>query len=310
MLPSFIPKPKLKRGSKRVNNAAATRMQPRWQQNSLSGMRTRHGTAVRANPGEYRRKKFSQQRREEYVHTALGYTRIAGVAALLGVLVALSWVSDVTVASTNSSQTDLQAIKSTADEYLSGGFMRRSKLFMNQSELAKTVQEKHPSLEQVTVDSSLFGRSITVAVSPKQAIFRFSSQQAIKDSDTLWLSQDGILVSAATGVNEAITIADRSDIDYQLGDQVVAPTQITYVSNVARKLTGEGFVLASVELTDAPKHLRLFLKEKPFYILISTDRNSDTVVTDIKKVLAYVEKNGVGVREYIDVRVEDKAFYK
>lgn len=84
----------------------------------------------------------------------------------------------------------------------------------------------------------------------------------------------------------------------------------TYIAQLEKDLRDLGYNMTKVTLpTGMSRELYVDLEGKDGYFKVSLDRETAVTAEDIDRMLRYLEKNGV-VPEYVDVRLEGKAYYK
>ena len=134
-----------------------------------------------------------------------------------------------------------------------------------------------------------------------------------------------IVVLSVIGVKNLVEIAKKDNavkdykenymikaeiIDENGGKQFSSRVK-DYVGLIERDLSDLGFVLAKVILPQGKaRELDLYLEGRTIYFKVNIDRGAAESAEDMIRTLKYIEGNGVGVNNYVDVRVEGKAFYK
>lgn len=84
----------------------------------------------------------------------------------------------------------------------------------------------------------------------------------------------------------------------------------TYIAQLEKDLADLGYTVTKVTLpTGMSRELYVDLEGKMGYFKVNLDRGTAVTAEDMDRMIRYLEKNGV-VPEYVDVRVEEKAYYK
>lgn len=98
-------------------------------------------------------------------------------------------------------------------------------------------------------------------------------------------------------------------IDEDNRGQISARTK-TYIAQLERDLADLGYIVTKVTLpTGMSRELYVDLEGKEGYFKVNLDREMAVTAEDIDRMVRYLEKNGI-VPEYVDVRIEGKAYFK
>lgn len=84
----------------------------------------------------------------------------------------------------------------------------------------------------------------------------------------------------------------------------------TYIMELERALVSRGYVVTRVTLpTGMSRELYVDLEGKEMYFKVNLDRGASATAEDIAKMIKYLEERDIRP-EYVDVRVDGKAYYK
>lgn len=102
----------------------------------------------------------------------------------------------------------------------------------------------------------------------------------------------------------AVEIVDET------GSMEISEKVKTYIGQIERDLADLGYTLIKVVLpANLTREIDLYLEDRSGYIKASLDRGTAVTAEDIDRMLKYLDNNGFGF-EYLDVRIERKAYYK
>lgn len=83
-----------------------------------------------------------------------------------------------------------------------------------------------------------------------------------------------------------------------------------YIAQLEKDLAALGYTVTKVTLpTGTSRELYVDLEGKTGYFKVNLDRETAVTAEDMDRMVRYLEKNGVEP-EYVDVRLEEKAYYK
>lgn len=110
--------------------------------------------------------------------------------------------------------------------------------------------------------------------------------------------------------NAPVEVEIRAQVvDEDNRGQVSARTK-TYIAQLEKDLADLGYVMTKVTLpTGMSRELYVDLEGRTEYYKVNLDRETAVTAEDIDRMVRYLEKNGV-TPEYVDVRIEEKAYYK
>lgn len=83
-----------------------------------------------------------------------------------------------------------------------------------------------------------------------------------------------------------------------------------YAGRIEQELKSMGYSVQKFVLPrDKIREIDVYLGGKNGYFKCSLDRNVAETAEDIDRMVKYLERKGIVVQQYVDVRVEKKAFY-
>lgn len=111
-------------------------------------------------------------------------------------------------------------------------------------------------------------------------------------------------------VEETVEVKIRAQvIDEDNRGQISARTK-TYIAQLEADLADLGYTVTKVTLpTGMSRELYVDLEDWAGYFKVNLDRETAVTAEDIDRMVRYLEKNEV-TPEYVDVRIEEKAYYK
>jgi hypothetical protein len=84
-----------------------------------------------------------------------------------------------------------------------------------------------------------------------------------------------------------------------------------YIALIEGDLAEKGYTLMRATLASGMmRTIYLDVENIPYYFKISTERGAAVEAEDIDRMVRYLKENNITPSEYVDVRVERKAYYK
>lgn len=187
---------------------------------------------------------------------------------------------------------------------MQSSFLGDNSLFVNTGGLEKKLLNQNYQLENVHISRQL-PNDLKVAVT-----FRTPA--------LLWRSNDSIYVLAANGNAIAQpkttnfnlpTVVDTTNLPVKLGDQVVPSSFINFTQSLVGKLSTAK--LEVKELSVPETTTELYIQTKQGYIIkFDTTKRVEDQFSELQLVLQTLKAQNKTPQQYIDLRIENRAFYK
>ena len=201
----------------------------------------------------------------------------------------------------------------TATEYKSGvgkilgsSFGNKSKLTINTTAVQSEIMKSFPELDVVTVGLPIIGRrpTVTLHVRSPALILTTKTNAFVLDSSGKAVAESNQLISSVTA--KLLTAQDQSGLELRVGGQALTSDTMTFISNIAAQLAAKKIVVTGFTLPGGGNEIDVRIKDTAYYI--KTDSSGDSRI-QIGDFLA-ARDSGTNPAEYVDVRVEEKVFYK
>ncbi|MDX1765719.1 MAG: hypothetical protein R3313_02075 [Candidatus Saccharimonadales bacterium] len=237
--------------------------------------------------------------------------RIGGfliLAVILGGCLLLGYVDSAKVSINGPSPYETEAIDTRVQAYLDSNPLRRLKPFITSAGLLDYVKQTHPDVAVSTVTISVFSPTIEVDIqmrSPAMIWVNGDDTRAVVDvNGVLYADYDQQYHS-----DLLIEISDATQPGPELSAQVLSPQLISFIQNIDVEVAAQTELKShKFELPLAARELRLKLPD--YDIRFSLDRFEQEQVQELKLLLLDLKKKKIIPQEYIDLRAEDRAFYK
>ncbi len=198
--------------------------------------------------------------------------------------------------------------QSALDELFSESPLSRSKLTIDTQELADKLIARFPELADVTITLPLVGTRPVVHLQATQpALLLVSSDQAYV------LDDRGIVLMDAKDLKtnqELLTVTDESGLEIQQGSAALSGEQVAYILSLRHQLEASKLNVSKVVLPAQPQQLDVYIDGLSFYgkFLFSTD--SRVAAGSFVATKKQLDKTAQKPRQYIDVRIPGRVFYK
>ncbi len=205
---------------------------------------------------------------------------------------------------------DASAYQAAAAQAFADSKFNSNKVTVNAGGIRQSLMQTFPELADVSVSLPLFGRQPVVYLQPSTSrlIVQTSSGAFILD-DTGKAVASGSMVDTLrqAGLPE---VHDETQLDIQLGTSVLPSTTVAFITEVVYQLKARGVVVDSLKLPNTPSELHLRIKDVGYYVKFNTRGDARVEVGSFLALKKYLESQNKIPAEYIDVRVESRAYYK
>lgn len=192
------------------------------------------------------------------------------------------------------------------DRLLSGSFGNRTKLTVNTKAVEHQLIEQYPELAAVRLSLPVLGRRPNLVIDVNQP-----SLLLITSAKVYVLDDTGTAISEAGSLPEDVkqgllVLRDQSGLAVSVGSQAVTAETVRFIKAVKAQLGPKGLHISELTLPATASQLDIRLEGLSYYIKTDTTGNARL---QIGSFLA-VKEQRVRPSEYIDVRVEEKVFYR
>lgn len=190
---------------------------------------------------------------------------------------------------------------------LSSSVLNRTKVTIDTQRVAEAIQAAFPEVKQASVTLPLMGHRPLVELSLRTpAIIVVSTgQDYVVDSD-------GIVIMKAAdyhaGSKQGLPrVEDQSGLAVQVGKGILPQQTVIFITTFVAQLQAKKITVSSLTLPNLPEELQIRVAGQPYYI--KTNLLTDPQLT-AGQYLAFASKPSFAPKEYVDVRVEEKVFFK
>jgi hypothetical protein len=197
-----------------------------------------------------------------------------------------------------------------AEKLLTSSLFNKSKLTINTDKLAADMQKQFPELGDIVVTVPLIGRKLIIQVQPALPSLILTGQggsYVIDDSGTAVLASSQLLSSVRDTLP---VIADDSGIDIEIGKQILTTDLVAFVGELAAQLKAKQLQVQAYSLPARANELHLRLEGKGYYVKFNTEIDARLQVGTYLALIEKLNADGVTPAEYVDVRVEERSYYK
>lgn len=185
-----------------------------------------------------------------------------------------------------------------------------NKITVNAERIAADMQRQFPELKAVSVSLPFIGNKPTVYIQPAvpKLILVTKDGMFVLDADGRALITGNQVLKLEE--LEIPVVTDESDVSIQVGSIALPRATVAFISEVVEQMRTKGVSASSLKLPIGTNELHVSLQGVGYYVKFnvhSSAREEAGVFLAVRDRLLAEKKTP---REYIDVRVENKAYYR
>lgn len=209
---------------------------------------------------------------------------------------------------------DASVYRQAARQMFAESAANRNKLTVDAGGIAQRLQERFPELQETSVSLPVIGNTPTIFVRPAEPAMVLASSNG-----TFIVDENGrALAEATAGTNlhrlQVPSVTDQSGLGIKLGKQVLPRSAAAFIGTVTGQLKAQKMNVQSMTLPAAAGELDVYITGKPYFVKFNLEQGTEDValrqVGALVAVLKKLEREGRAPTQYIDVRLEGRAYYK
>jgi hypothetical protein len=243
---------------------------------------------------------------------------LTGVTLIVIILAfqALRLTSNVTVqpfdSSTQSVMTAQQkyVYQYAADNYLGGSIRNKDKITVDSSGLSKYLLSKYPQLSSASLSFGFFSNRPVLYIQidkPALVLTENKSSFAVDDSGRVKY----VLSPSEINTSSIPVVTDQSGLQVKQGRLVLPSNNVGFIQMVFGQLAAKGYSITSMTLPKIAGELDVRVAGQPYYIKFNLENNdARQQAGTYLATIANLKSQNVVPAQYIDVRVDGRAYYQ
>ncbi|HET7320321.1 MAG TPA: hypothetical protein VFI84_01895 [Candidatus Saccharimonadales bacterium] len=247
-----------------------------------------------------------------------------GLFILLGVVVAglvssLSLSANPRIIAVSGSQNhyflhNTATYQEAAAAILSSSIWNHNKITISPSAVGRQLQGRFPELASVSVTLPLLGHRPIIYIQPEQPALVVSSTS----SGSYVVDQHGKALLATTQLPPSAAldlpvVTDQTGLTIRSGSQILTTDGVAFIVSVVQQVKAHNIAISSLILPSGTSELDMHLAGQPYYVkfnmhasLAGARQQAGTFIA----VKNRLESQGITPGQYIDVRVDGRAYYQ
>ncbi|HUP26744.1 MAG TPA: hypothetical protein VM124_03825 [Candidatus Limnocylindrales bacterium] len=186
-----------------------------------------------------------------------------------------------------------------------------TKLTVHSQDIRSETEEQFSELSDVRIELPLLGRRPTVILIPARPAIQFVSVNGV-----FYVDDQGKVLAKVSDVTQnqlanIPLVRDETGLPAELGKAVVSQPEATFLKRLATQLDAEGLQLESITLPrSAANQADVRLRDQPYYLKFFILSDPRQAVGSYLALKAKLDADHTTPSEYIDLRADEKVFYK
>lgn len=263
----------------------------------------------------------SAEREEQVVDKRTPKLHLGSISSLIalvvmvGILLYSLWIQPqpkvVVLAQPGTIHQDTASYQKAINAAWGSRIENQFKLSVDARSLEEQIARAVPDVGDVRVELPLLGRKATVVLTPGRPALELTTTNG-----AFYVDQNGKVMARSSEVKQnqlkdVPTVQDESAVETEVGKTVLTIQQATFIQALAKQLSAQGLGVQSMTLpANAANQVDVRLNGLNYYIKFATTGDARQGVGTFMAAKNKFENERVTPAEYVDVRIDEKVFYK
>ncbi|OYX43412.1 hypothetical protein B7Y94_01740 [Candidatus Saccharibacteria bacterium 32-49-12] len=232
---------------------------------------------------------------------------LAGLIAAIGLIGFLisQLVVSVAVESPGVGRDDVSIYAGILKEYYSTRPIERLRFMTDRPAMQLFFQERAPEVQSVRV---VGGGGLAKGV--LQVSFRQPTLKWAVGGKSYFVDSLGITYEKNYFDDPGVSVDDQSGLSPDLGQEIINRRFLSFLGQAIALLREDGIIINQTILPpETIRQVELRVEGRPYRIKMTVDRGVEEQVAEAVHALKFIDERGLSP-EYVDVRVDQRVFYK
>lgn len=208
---------------------------------------------------------------------------------------------------------DTTTYQATATKLLSSSWYNHNKLTVDTNGISSALEHSFPELLDVSVTLPILGHRPVIYIQPSEPALALTTN----DGKTFLLDGNGKALMKLTAQQQLqglhiVGVTDQSGLRVSIGQTVLPSTTVNFLQVVLSQLSAQHMSVKSVVLPPSSnEEIDVYLSNASYYGKFNLEQGD--ALQQVGTFIAtsrYLSSQGKGVQQYIDVRIDGRAYYQ
>lgn len=198
-----------------------------------------------------------------------------------------------------------------AAKLISESFFNRNKITINTSKISQQLVDQFPELSSASVTLPLLAHRpiIHIQASKPALVLQTSNGSYVLDSNGKALLPSDRLNPAV--LQKLPRITDQSGLKVSINHQILTSGNVNFIETIIAQLAAKKVSIESLTLPSASSEVDAKIAGQPYYVKFNLQSNdARRQAGAFLATQAQLKRNNLTPSQYIDVRVEGRAYYR
>ena len=242
---------------------------------------------------------------------------IAGACIILCLIYIMTLASQANVIVVNEQNQAVQSLLRDSDVYelavaeeLANSPFNRTKLTINTDAIAEGLHKKFPEATDIAVTLPLLGRRPVVYMRIAEPVINLSAS-----TGNYAVDEKGRAVIALDNTSnfseiKLLRVIDQTGLDIQDSQQALPRYYVEFIQEVNTQLSAAGLMIDEMILPPLAHELHVSLDGIPYFIKFDVAGDAREQAGAFIATWQQMGQRGISPAEYVDVRVEERVYYR
>lgn len=201
--------------------------------------------------------------------------------------------------------------RSAAVAYLNSSLLNSNKITADTTGLAKHLKQQFPELSLVSVTMPVLTHRPVIYLEAAQPAFALASSSGTFIIDSQGRAVGSLVLLPKKEAEPLFTVTDQSNLPVKSGTQLLTTHDVMFIRTIRQEMLAARLAPSAFILPASSRELDMKLAGQPYTVKFNLQ--SDSARQQAGTYLAVkrrLETKGSLPKEYIDVRLDGRAFYK
>ncbi len=234
-----------------------------------------------------------------------------GIICSLGYFATIDNDAQITTKTKYESTLREQSVyKKAVSDYINRSPINRSKLFFDSKGLSDELKKQFPEISAVAVSMPIVSRRPVVVIQASRPGFVLVSGR-----NSYIIGVNGLTLARASDVDNRLSqelkvVDDQSGSSVQLGKSAFPQEQSLFICTVIEQLEAQNIKVDSLSLPKSPYDLSVKVVGQSYFVKFNILEDAKQQVGSYIALKNKLQEEGKVAKEYIDVRVGERVYYK